>query len=58
MASLRLDPATTALVLIDPQLGIVSGRSVTHTAVEPTARAALERGYEQGFAEDAMAAPR
>jgi len=49
MASLRLDPATTALVLIDLQQGIVSGRCVPHTA-------AHERGYEQGFAEDAMAA--
>lgn len=50
MATLRLDPATTALALIDRQQGIVSGRSVPHTAVEPTAR------NEPGFAEDAMAA--
>jgi len=50
MASLRLDPATTAPVLIDLQQGIVSGRSVPHTAVESTTR------NEQGFSEDAMTA--
>ena len=51
MASPRLDPGTTALVLIDLQEGIVSGRSVPHTAaVESTTR------NEQGFSEDAMTA--
>jgi len=50
MASPRLDPGTTALVLIDLQEGIVSDRSVPHTGVESTTR------NEQGFSEDAMTA--
>ncbi len=48
---ISITPATTALVLIDLQRGIS-----TNIGVESTARAAHERGLEQIFVEDAMAA--
>jgi nicotinamidase-related amidase len=40
MSALNLDPATTALVLIDLQRGITSADTVPHTAAEVIARAA------------------
>ncbi|MEP6573183.1 MAG: isochorismatase family protein [Gemmatimonadota bacterium] len=41
MSSLTLDPATTALVLIDLQRGIVGPPTVPHSATEVVARAVL-----------------
>ena len=55
MPDLTLDAQTSALVVIDLQRGIATGIS-TNVGVEATARAAHERGYEQVFVEDVMAA--
>jgi nicotinamidase-related amidase len=39
MASLELDPGTTALILIDLQQGIVAGQTVPHASADVVARA-------------------
>ena len=62
-AQFTLVAATTALVLIDLQYGIVASRVrtivpagiSTNVGVESTARDAYERGYAQVFVVDAMA---
>jgi nicotinamidase-related amidase len=56
MADLTLDPASTALVLIDLQHGITGTPTAPHAAADVIARAAHERRYKQVFVEDAMAA--
>ena len=51
MASLELDPASTALVLIDLQQGIVAGETVPHPSGEVVARSArLARRFRERHA--------